>query len=391
MNGPKPFQRLVGLLLVALLVAGCGGAPPPSSRSTAGATATASSPPATPPVSSATALPASERAQFTTVLEKLSADDAFSGVVLVAKDGAPVVKEAYGMADKEANRPNQVDTKFLLASITKSFTAVAIAQLAEQGKLAVTDPIRTHLPDYPNPEVADTVTIHHLLTHTSGLGDHVNEKYHASKDTLRRVADYLPLFADDPLAFPPGERWEYSNAGYIVLGAIIEHVAGQNYYDYVDEHIFAPAGMTNSGFYERDQDVANFAMGYTGTTYSRSKHTVWLPFKGSAEGGAYSTVEDLLMFERALLSHQLLRAETTELVLSGKTDIPDSPGLKYAYGFFEFRQNGIRIVQHSGGLPGVNTEFVMDFTNGYTVIVLSNYNYPAAEYVVERFGETFVR
>jgi CubicO group peptidase (beta-lactamase class C family) len=279
----------------------------------------------------------------------------------------------------------------LLASITKSFTAVAIAQLAEQGKLAFTDPIRTHLPAYPNQEVADTVTIHHLLTHTSGLGDHVNEKYHASKDTLRRVADYLPLFADDPLAFPPGERWEYSNAGYIVLGAIIEQVTGQSYYDYVEEHIFAPAGMTNSGFYARDQDVPNFAMGYTGTTYSRSKHTVWLPFKGSAEGGAYSTVEDLLTFERALLSHQLLRPETTELVLSGKTDIPDSPGLKYAYGFFEFRQHGIRIVQHSGGLPGVNTEFVMDVTNGYTVIVLSNYDYPAAEYVVERFGEIVVR
>ena len=149
--------------------------------------------------------------------------------------------------------------------------------------------------------------------------------------------------------------------------------------------------MTNSGFYARDQDVPNFAMGYTGTTYSRSKHTVWLPFKGSAEGGAYATVEDLLTFERALRTHQLLRAETTELVLSGKADIPDSPGLKYAYGFFEFRQDGIRIVQHSGGLPGVNTEFVMDVTNGYTVIVLSNYDDPAAEYVVERFGEIVVR
>jgi CubicO group peptidase (beta-lactamase class C family) len=391
MNGPKPFQRLVGLLLVALLVAGCGGAPTPPSRSTAGATATASSPPATPPVSSPTAMPASKLEQFTTVLEQLSADDAFSGAVLVAKDGAPIVKEAYGFADTEANRPNQVDTKFLLASITKSFTAIAIAQLAEQGKLAFTDPIRTHLPTYPNQEVADTVTIHHLLTHTSGLGDHVNEQYHASKDTLRSVSDYLPLFVDDPLAFPPGERWEYSNAGYIVLGAIIEQVTGQNYYDYVEEHIFAPAGMTNSGFYARDQDVPNFAMGYTGTTYSRSKHTVWLPFKGSAEGGAYATVEDLLTFERALRTHQLLRAETTELVLSGKTDIPDSPGLKYAYGFFEFRQDGIRIVQHSGGLPGVNTEFVMDFTNGYTVIVLSNYDYPAAEYVVERFWDIVVR
>src|SRR5262249_35303008 len=141
---------------------------------------------------------------------------------------------------------------------------VAIAQLAQQGKLAFTDPIGKHLPYYPNKDAARKVTIHHLLTHTSGIGDYFNQKFmEASKDRFRTIADFFPLFADKPLAFEPGKEFRYSNAGFMVLGAVVEKVSGQNYYDYVREHIYKPAGMVNTDAYEMDHDTPNLAIGYT--------------------------------------------------------------------------------------------------------------------------------
>lgn len=181
-------------------------------------------------------------------LKTLAATDQFSGAVLIAKNGKPIFEQAYGLASKAFNVPNRVDTKFNLASINKMFTAVAIAQLVEQGKLSFDAPVIKYLPDYPNKAVAEKVTIHQLLTHTSGLGDYFNEKFEAKKSRLRAVQDYFSLFVDDPLRFEPGTKWRYSNAGFIVLGAIIEKVSGQDYFDYVREHIFKPAGMNNTDF-----------------------------------------------------------------------------------------------------------------------------------------------
>lgn len=143
------------------------------------------------------------------------------------------------------------------------FTAVAIAQLAEGGKLSFSDTVGKLLPDYPNRVVAEKVTVHHLLTHTSGMGSYFNDKFFANLNNMKTVADYLPLFASDPLAFEPGTKWQYSNAGFTVLGLIIEKLSGQSYYDYVKQHIFKPAGMVNTDSYERDKDVPNLAIGYT--------------------------------------------------------------------------------------------------------------------------------
>ena len=185
-------------------------------------------------------------------MNKLAAVDAFSGTLLVAKDGKPIYKTVHGMASKAYNVPNRIDTKLNLASIGKTFTAIAIMQLVEQGKLSLTDTVGKLLPDYPNKQVATKVTIHHLLTHSSGMGDIHGPKYAARISSLRQVRDYLPLFVDDPLSFEPGARMQYSNAGYILLGAIIEKVSGENFFDYVRNHIFKPAGMIDTDYYEKD-------------------------------------------------------------------------------------------------------------------------------------------
>src|SRR2546423_11985640 len=193
----------------------------------------------------------------------LVTENKLSGVVLVAKNGVTVASKAAGIADKATNAPIDLNTKFNLGSMNKMFTAIAIAQLAQAGKLSFTDTVGKHLPDYPNKEVADKVTIHQLLTHTSGLGMYFGEKFKEQREKLVTVAAHLPLFAADPLAFPPGEKFQYSNAGYMLLGAIIEKVAGQDYYSYVQEHIYKPAGMNDTGFYDPAQENSNLAGGYT--------------------------------------------------------------------------------------------------------------------------------
>lgn len=199
-------------------------------------------------------------------LRALSEKGAFSGVVLLARNGVPFFLEAYGSADRDFGVPNRKDTKFNLGSINKIFTQASIAQLAAAGRLSLSDTIRRHLPDYPNP-AADRITIQELVTMTSGLGDIFGKKYDATpKARLRTLADFLPLFVDEPLLFEPGTSRRYSNAGYVVLGLIIEKASGQSYHDYVREHLFRPAGMKDTDAYAQDAIVPNRAVGYTRET-----------------------------------------------------------------------------------------------------------------------------
>src|SRR5262249_38682917 len=214
--------------------------------------------------------------------------------------------------------PNRIDTKFNLGSMNKMFTAVAIAQLAEQGKLDFSDTISKHWPDYPNKEAAEKITIHHLLTHTSGLADYFgNDFMKASRDRFRKIDDYLPLFANKPLQFEPGKRFRYSNAGFMVLGGIVQRVSGQDYFDYVREPICKPATMINRACYSVDQETPKLAVGYThgGPGGGRSKewkNNVFLHvIKGGPAGGGYSTVEALVAFATALRNHKLLSAKST--------------------------------------------------------------------------------
>jgi CubicO group peptidase (beta-lactamase class C family) len=342
-----------------------------------------------------TMTPAELSREIETYLDQLVAADRFSGTILLAKDGVPFFKKAYGLASKGYNVPNRLDTKFNLGSMNKMFTSVAIAQLAEQGKLAYTDTIGKLLPDYPNKDVAAKVTVHHLLTHTSGIGNYFNSKFmEASKDRFRTINDYFPLFVNDPLQFEPGARWQYSNAGFMVLGAIVEKVSGQNYFDYVREHIYKPAGMTDTDAYEMDSDTPNMATGYTLMTPTgpspdgkRRTNLFLHSFKGGPAGGGFSTVEDLFRFATALTGHKLLSQKYTDIITTGKVKSGGDEGSQYAYGFEDARLNGQREIGHGGGFPGINSELRIFPDLGYTVAVMANYDPPTASRVAERVGK----
>jgi CubicO group peptidase (beta-lactamase class C family) len=316
-------------------------------------------------------------AQLASLIDEAALADSFSGVALVAKDGKTIFQKAVGLANKETKLLNKIGTRFNLGSINKSFTSVAIAQLAQKGKLQYSDTIAKPLPDYANKAVAEKVTIHQLLTHSSGMGDYLNSGSLAEVKTLR---DLLPRFVNQPLLFEPGEKMQYSNSGYVVLGLIIEKLSGRTYYDYVKENIFKPAGMTKTDSYELNQKVEDLAVGYTKTSGEgiRTANTSTLAGKGSSAGGGYSTVEDMLKFANALSANKLLSPEFTEIVFTGGgLKKPAGPGR--GYGFMQNQTNGARIVGNGGGGPGVNAMFRIYFGRGYTVVVLSNYDPPSAQ------------
>jgi D-alanyl-D-alanine carboxypeptidase len=328
-------------------------------------------------------------------LDARAADDRFSGVLLVACEGSVVLQEARGFGDAERRVPLTVETSFNLGSVSKMFTAVAVAQLVQAGRLRFTDTIGRHLPDYPNRDAAARVTLHQLLTHTGGLGNFFGPGYDEKRDGLLKVADYLPLFAPEPLVFEPGARWEYSNGGYVVLGAIVEKVSGLDYDEYVRRHVFEPAGMARTGFYPKAHLPAGVAVGFTRRermapgagapgaappSGPRRPNTDRLPGRGSSAGGGYATAPDLLRFANALLGHRLLDRETTGPVLAGKVDTPHG---KYGYGFGERSVGGKRVVGHNGGFPGVNAEVHFVPSTRDVVIVLSNFDPPAASQLAE--------
>ena len=203
-------------------------------------------------------------AEVRAFVERLCAKDIFSGVVLLANADEVLFERACGEASKRFHAPVNKDTKFNMASAGKMFTAVAIAQLVENGTLSFEDPISKYVDDtwYPE-EVTDAVTIHHLLTHTSGLGDFFNESFHAgSRERWRELDDYKELIVGDTLAFEPGTNWRYSNIGSFMLGVVIESATGENYFDYIRKNVFEPAGMDNTDFCDMDCPVENLAIGY---------------------------------------------------------------------------------------------------------------------------------
>ncbi len=171
-----------------------------------------------------------------------------------------------------------------MGSMNKMFTAVATLQLVEAGKLALDDPIGKHLPDYPNRELASKVTVRHLLTHTGGTGDIFGPDYDENRLKLRDHSDYVDLYGSRPLAFEPGSRWEYSNYGFVLLGALIEAASGVSYYDYVREHVFRPAGMTSTDSLPESEDVPGRAVGYTGSQRLEGAQHRLAPMEGHGRG-----------------------------------------------------------------------------------------------------------
>jgi D-alanyl-D-alanine carboxypeptidase len=286
--------------------------------------------------------------------------DEFSGVVFIAQNGKPLFRKAYGYSDREQKIPNKEDTKFNIGSINKTFTALSIRRLAAEGKLSFGDPIKKFLPDYPNKEAAEKVTVQQLLDMTSGIGDIFGERYEKTpKEKLKNIRDYFALFADKPLEFQPGTNRRYSNGGYVVLGAIIQQVSGTDYYSYVREHIFKPAGMTETGSFEKDSQIPNRAIGYTRNGKTMKPNYETLPGRGSSAGGGYSTAVDLFKFTVALKNGLL------------------TPGDKREAG-------GSEMI--AGGAPGLNAALGWNLKGGYTIVVMSNLDPPSAERVAQQIS-----
>ena len=299
-------------------------------------------------------------------MDDLIQADEFSGTLLIAKSGKPIFQKAYGLASQEFNVPNLTDTKFNLGSINKTFTQMAIGQLVANGKLDYDDKLGKHLPDYPNKEAAEKVTIRQMLSMSSGIGDFFGPKFESiPKDKLRSIKDFLSLFAEEPLAFEPGSRQQYSNGGYIVLGAIVEQVSGQDYYSYVRENIYQPAGMNDTDWYEADKPTPNLANGYTreGRDDLRVNNIYTRPARGSPAGGGYSTAPDLLKFAIALQNGKLTSFDFRN-PKAGKVGTFGGLGI-------------------AGGAPGINAVLEIGPPEGYTIIVMSNYDPPSAETVAK--------
>jgi D-alanyl-D-alanine carboxypeptidase len=311
-----------------------------------------------PPAETSSA-PVNERdamSQIAAETQKRADADTFAGVVLVARNGEVKLVRSVGLADRESKTPVTENTRFNLGSINKIFTEVMIRQLAAQGKLKLDATLKDVLPDYPNPEVARTVTIQQILDHRSGLGDIFGDRFASTaKDHLRTLAEYLQLFADQPLLFAPGSEERYSNAGFVVLGLIIERLTGETYADALEHRVFQPAGMTESGLFAQDQIVPARAHGYTrrGNPSGPLLHNDFtLPGRGSSAGGGYATAGDLLRFTRALSGGHLLPLSAW----------PKGGGLGIA-----------------GGSPGCNAAVEDDGRSGWTIVVLSNLDPPSAE------------
>jgi D-alanyl-D-alanine carboxypeptidase len=356
-------MRWVAALLTALACVACGGASPTTPVA-----------PVTREASEATFV-----AELRERVEAAAATDQFSGAVLVARDGRTLFEGAYGRADRERGVPSTPLTQFRVGSMNKMITAVAALQLVQAGMLSLDAPLGTYLPDYPSAEVAEGVTPHHLLTHTGGTGDIFGPEFTARRSELRTVGDYLRLYGSRGLRFPPGARWEYSNYGFMLVGALIERVTATSYYDYVATHVLAPAGMIATGSEPEDALVPARSVGYTrqlvpGALVSNAET---LPYRGTPAGGGYSTVEDLARFAMALREHRLLDPAHTELLLRGKVET-GFQGVQYAYGFFDRVVAGKRFVGHSGGAPGMSGDLALEPGGGYVVVVLSNLDPPAA-------------
>jgi len=310
--------------------------------------------------------------------DELAAKGEFTGSIILAKENKPLFARAYGKADKETDRENTLDTPINLGSMNKMFTGLAITQLVAQGKLAYTDTVGQYLPHYANQRVRDEVTVHQLLTHTSGLGSYWNEAYTKNKDSLTSVSDFAELFVDDPLQFDPGSKQKYSNAGPVVLGLIIEAISGQDYYEFIRKNIYEPAGMAHSDHFDKFESGSGKAVGYfvprDGNELISNQQD--LGRIGSPAGGGYASANDLLQFATALYDDSLIDADHREQMTSKKT--PGASGGGYAYLYQDGRVNEKRYIGHNGGAPGINAEFLVFPDSGYTIIVLANLGHAAS-------------
>lgn len=317
---------------------------------------------------------AQDVARMDQVVRASSEADAFSGAVLVARDGRILLDQGYGLANREWNIPNDGDAKFRLGSLSKQFTAVAIMLLNQQGKLDLDAPIKTWLPDAP--AAWDAITPRHLLSHTAGIPNFTTfPDYESQKTRPATLAELIARFSDRPLAFAPGAQFAYSNSGYILLSAIIEAASGQTYADFVTANLFAPLGMTDSGYDRHDAILPRRVSGYTpGASGVVNADYVDMSIPTGA-GALYSTTHDLLKWEHGLFGGRVLNPQSLTALTT-----PVRNG--YAMGLMVSETDGKKLVWHNGAIEGFNTYMAYDPGDRTAVIVLGNLNGEAPDKLV---------
>lgn len=317
----------------------------------------------------------------------------FSGVVLVADHGKPVYQKAFGFANRETHQPNDTTTIFELASVSKQFTAMLIAMLYQEGKLNVDDAIEKYLPELPYP----AITIRHLLNHTSGLPDYqklMDEKWDKSKVANNDdVISYLKKFHPSVL-FKPGEKYEYSNTGYVLLGSIVEKVSGKDFVAYVHEKIFDPLHMTLTDIRNQSQKnaIKNFALGYVyvkdknryarADSFPSSNYTIWLGGR-KGPGRVSSTAPDLLKWDRALSTVRLVEQKILDQIYS-PAHLNDGSVSNYGFGWMLKTDSTLgKVVYHTGDNPGYRTEIFRCLDCNKSVIILCNNEHPDFQKIVK--------
>ena len=290
----------------------------------------------------------------------------FMGSVLVAQGGKVLLNKGYGSANLEWDIPDSPQTKFRLGSLTKQFTAAAILLLEERGKLRTDDLVAKYLPDAPASWAK--ITLANLLTHTSGIPNFTSfPDYSTTEATPTTPEQLVARFRDKPLNFQPGEQWEYSNSGYVLLGYLLEKITGQRYQDFVRDNLFAPLGMTESGYDSRAAIILHRASGYSpGANGPVNAGYIDMSIPFSA-GALYSTTEDLWRWEQGLFGGKVLTpASLKKMTTPFKND--------YAYGLAVRRAHGYTVIEHGGGIEGFNTQLAYDPDRKLAVIVLGNLN-----------------
>jgi CubicO group peptidase (beta-lactamase class C family) len=289
---------------------------------------------------------------------------------LVAKDGQIIYKKAFGMADLELNVPMQPEMVFRIGSITKQFTAVAILQLMEQGKLSLQDDITKYIPDYPTHGY--NITIEHLLTHTSGIKSYTDvREFQKYERQDMKPEEAINTFKNLPMEFAPGTKWNYNNSGYFLLGYIIEKVSGKTYQEYIDENFFKPLGMTGSCYGNDSRIIRNRASGYQpgkDGVQNADFLSMLLPYSA---GSIMSTVEDLFRWNQALHSYKLVSRESLDKAFT-EYKLVSGKGTGYGYGWFLSQLQGSKTIEHGGGINGFLTNAIYFPEEDLFVALFSN-------------------
>jgi len=299
-------------------------------------------------------------------IEPSATSNRFMGAVLVAKDGKPLVDKGYGFANLEWQIPDSPTTKFRLGSLTKQFTAASILLLEERDKLKIDDPVKRYLPDAP--AAWDKITLVNLLTHTSGIPNFTDfPDYRASEATPATPEQLIARFRDKPLEFEPGDRWQYSNSGYVVLGYVIEKASGRHYADFLRQNIFEPLGMQDTGYDSSESIIPRRAQGYSPDEKGpRNAAYIDMSIPFSA-GALYSTTHDLLRWEEGLFGGKLLSPASLKKMITPFKE-------NYAFGVFVRDEQGHKVIEHGGGIEGFNTHLAYFPDDKITVVVLANLN-----------------